>query len=234
RSSDLHPRILRVLGHIRPFLIAGAIVTTRRAIHLVAAILLAACTWLGTAHAASAAPSIRPRSFQGVGDDVVRVAATKLRGIAILRHSGESNFAVWSATPSGRNSELLVNRIGDYSGTVVVNVYPWSTTAGFKIHADGPWTMKFAPISYAPLWKHSKVNSRGDKVLKLKAPTRGFRTLRYDHSGSSNFVVYAFPTSGSPALLVNKIGRVSGRVAIPAGTRYVSVQADGRWTLNRQ
>lgn len=200
------------------------------------AFFLTGLAWTAPARAeATSTPApIKVRSFHGEGDDVVRVASTKLRGIATIRHTGESNFAVWSIEPSGKNGDLLVNRIGDYSGTVVVNTYPWAKTGGFKVETDGVWTLKFAPISYAPLWKYLTVKNTGDKVMKLAKPTQGFHTLRYAHSGQSNFAVYALPVAGPAELLVNKIGRVSGKVTIPAGTRYVSVQADGKWTLTRK
>ncbi|MEU6411962.1 hypothetical protein [Microbispora sp. NPDC046933] len=200
------------------------------------ALLIACMAWIvpASAEAASPPPPIKLRAFQGEGDDVVRVSATKLRGIATIKHTGEANFAVWSIEPSGKNSDLLVNHIGDYSGTVVVNIYPWMKSGGFKIEADGAWTLKFAPISYAPLWKPLTVKNVGDKVLKLAQPTKGFHTLRYAHSGESNFAVFAIPVSGSAELLVNKIGRVSGKVTIPSGTKYVWVQADGKWTLTRK
>ncbi|WP_432863615.1 hypothetical protein [Microbispora rosea] len=91
-----------------------------------AALLIACLAWIvpASADAASSPPPIKPRAFRGVGDNVVRVSATKLRGIATIKHTGEANFAVWSIEPSGKNSDLLANRIGDYSGTVVVNIYP--------------------------------------------------------------------------------------------------------------
>ncbi|GAA0363787.1 hypothetical protein GCM10009530_11840 [Microbispora corallina] len=207
-----------------------------RVIRLAVVLLVAGISWTvpDLADASTAPPPIKARTFHGEGDDVVRVPSTKLRGIAVIRHSGESNFAVWSIQPSGKDNDLLVNRIGDYSGTVVVNTYTDLKTAGFTIEADGAWSLRFAPISYAPLWKHLTEKGLGDAVLKLAAPTKGLHTLRYAHGGTSTFVVYALPPSGAPGLLVNKIGHVSGKVVVPAGTRYVSVLADGKWTLTRK
>ncbi|MEV5413038.1 hypothetical protein AB0K60_29905 [Thermopolyspora sp. NPDC052614] len=186
-----------------------------------------------TSAAAAFAPSAAAKTFRGVGDDLIRIRATKSRGIATVTHDGESNFALWTLKPNGKQDDLLVNTIGSYSGTTVFNLYPWHQTGAFEIAADGAWTLKIQPISAAPLWKTATVRNRGDKVLKLKTPTRGLRTMRYRHSGDRNFVVYAIPTSGSPDLLVNKIGAVKGKVRIPAGTKYVSVQADGPWYLVR-
>lgn len=175
----------------------------------------------------------KPRLYKGTGDDVVRIRATKERGVVKVTHKGDANFAVWAIKPNGKRDDLLVNVIGDYSGSVVYNLYPWNKVAAFKIEADGDWTLQAFPISSAPLWKTATVRLKGDRVLKLKAPSKGVRSLRYRHSGDGNFAVYALPESGSPELLVNKIGKVSGKALIPPGTRYVYVRADGAWMLRR-
>jgi hypothetical protein len=212
----------------------------RRTISTCTALLLAGVAhgllWISPASAAVAPHKpvpITPKTFIGEGDDVFQMRATTSRGIAIIRHQGESNFAVWTLKPGGAKSELLVNTIGDYTGTVVFNTYSWDKAAAFKVEADGAWRVRVAPISYAALWKFLKTTGTGDQVLKLKVPTKGFHTLRYRHAGKANFVIYAFPLTGNGDLLVNKIGAVSGKVVIPAGTRYMSVQADGNWALTR-
>lgn len=180
-----------------------------------------------------AAPSAATRTFRGVGDDVVRIKATAARGIATVTHNGEAHFALWALKPNGKRDDLLVNTIGPYSGTTVFNMYSWHRTGAFEISADDAWSVKIKPISAAPLWKTATVRNRGDKVLKLKTPTRGLRTMRYRHSGDGHFAVHAFPSRGNPDLLVNKIGAVKGKVRIPAGTKYVSVSASGAWYLVR-
>ena len=170
----------------------------------------------------------------GTGDDLVRIRPPKDRGIVKLSHSGEANFIVWALSPTGKKNGLLVNTIGDYSDTVVLNQYSIKNTRALEIQADGDWTAEVLPISYAPTWKTATIRSTGPKVLKLKIPIRGLHSMRYRHSGERNFIVQAYPASGGPDLLVNKIGSVSGRVVLPAGTRYVSVEADGPWYLVRK
>lgn len=172
--------------------------------------------------------------YSGTGDDLIKIRATKNRGIIKFTHDGESNFAVWALKPGGGKSDLLVNTVGSYSGTVVFNVYSWYKTAAFEIKADGDWTAEVLPVSYAPTWKAATVRLKGDRVLKLKAPTRGIHSMRYRHSGDGNFAVFAFPASGDPDLLVNKVGSVSGRVVLPVGTKFVSVKANGAWYAVRK
>ncbi len=209
--------------------------------HLLAAVtamalggtLLIAPTSPAAASATTSAPSAAAKTFRGEGDDVIRIKATKARSIVTASHDGEGYFSLWALKPNGKHQDLLANGIGPYSGTTVMNEYSWHRTGALEIKADGAWTVKVQPISAAPLWKTATVRNRGDKVLKLKTPTRGLRTMRYRHSGDGAFIVYAIPTSGNPDLLAMKIGEAGGRVRIPAGTKYVSVQADGPWYLVR-
>lgn len=211
---------------------------TMRPVRTLAALTAAAALFLTSAPASASTAPQRPaqaaaKTYQGEGDDVIRINATKVRGIVTLTHDGESNFIVETLNSKGRQQELLANEIGPWSGTVVYNAQPGTSTAIVKVKADGAWTLKFDSITRAPLWKFLKVTNTGTKVLRLKSPTRGVRTMRAVHSGESNFIVYAYTSSRWPELLVNEIGDYSGKVVLPAGTRYVSVMADGKWSLKR-
>lgn len=205
----------------------------RRILAIVTAMALNGALLIAPASVASAAPSAAAKTFRGVGDDVVRIKAAKARGIVTVRHDGEGHFALWALKPNGKRDDLLVNTIGSYSGTTVLNMYSWHRAGAFEISADGGWSVKLQPISAAPLWKTATVRSRGDKVLKLKVPIRGLRTMRYRHSGDGAFIVHALPVSGNPDLLVMKLGAAGGKVRIPAGTKYVSVRSTGAWSLVR-
>jgi hypothetical protein len=71
----------------------------------------------------------------GTGDDVVEMTLTSAS--LDVTHTGESNFVVY-AWPTGGGRDLLVNEIGEYSGTV-------RTPNGvviFEVQADGEWTLK--------------------------------------------------------------------------------------------
>lgn len=52
-------------------------------------------------------------------------------------HSGESNFAVWQMSDGWMGSDLLINEIGSYSGTVPLTAGP----ALIVITADGSWEL---------------------------------------------------------------------------------------------
>jgi hypothetical protein len=58
-------------------------------------------------------------------------------------------------------------------------------------------------------------------------------TATLQHTGTSNFVVYAYTSSGAE-LLVDEIGAYNGEVLLPAGTLLLEVTADGAWTVAPQ
>jgi len=72
---------------------------------------------------------------KGSGDEVLLLSAP-IDGFATsdVRHSGDSNFAVFGYSADG--AELLINEIGDYRGEIL-----WSTgTVLVEITADGDWS----------------------------------------------------------------------------------------------
>ena len=75
-------------------------------------------------------------SAVGESDDVVLVFDfSDSGGAATLTHNGDSNFAVWAWGSTGR--DLLVNEIGAYDGTVLVE----SGLVTWDVSADGDWTV---------------------------------------------------------------------------------------------
>ncbi|MGW4425740.1 hypothetical protein [Streptosporangium sp. NPDC004631] len=201
---------------------------------LASAVLLALPINATPAAATVLTSTLRDTTFRGEGDDVLRVKATKTRGIVVATYDGESNFIVYGLDRQGKEKQVLFNAIGTYSGTVLYNSTPGDTLAGLKITADGPWTLRFRPLSSAPLWKGATARGKGDAVLRLNPPSRGFRTVRARYTGESNFIVYGFTGAGFPDVLFNEIGGYNGKTSLPSGTRLIVVQADGKWSMNRR
>ncbi|MBT2229862.1 hypothetical protein [Nonomuraea sp. NEAU-A123] len=172
-------------------------------------------------------------TYRGEGDDVVRIPATSKPSIVKLTHQGDSNFAVWTLTTSGKQVDLLANAIGDYKGTAAFNVNGLNKIRSLSVTADGAWTLQVLPISKARYWTINAKGS-GSDVLRLTTASKGLRRLTIRHSGESNFAVWALDNRGQYLnLLVNKIGTYKGRVVLPSGTRYATVTADGAWTISR-
>lgn len=71
-------------------------------------------------------------------------------------------------------------------------------------------------------------------MIRLTAPLRAARRITLRHHGESNFIVWALDNRGRVTkLLANRVGDYRGRVLLPAGTRYATVEADGVWSIAR-
>ncbi|MFI7132561.1 hypothetical protein ACIBQ1_43265 [Nonomuraea sp. NPDC050153] len=207
----------------------------RLPLRAVAALAALAGAFLTSAPAtANAQTTASTTTYSGEGDDVVSIPVASTPSIVKATHQGESNFIVWALATSGKQVDLVANEVGDYKGTVAFNVSGAHKVRSFSVTADGSWTLQVLPITKARYWA---INAKGTgpDVLRLTAPSKGLRRLTLRYSGDSNFIVWALDNRGRTRnLLVNKIGAYKGRVALPAGTRYATIQADGAWSIARQ
>ena len=86
--------------------------------------------------------------FSGVGDKVLNTHLEAGDYIATLEHDGESNFIVY-LYDSEDGRDLLVNKIGEYSGETLVRVGDGSRrlTPGpviIEVNADGNWIIEIS------------------------------------------------------------------------------------------
>jgi hypothetical protein len=177
--------------------------------------------------------AFKPISLHGTGNKVARFRIPRsAAAVAEISHSGSSNFAVWTIGQGGDRQDLLVNEIGGYRGTVLFDEQDGQHSVAFQIAADGRWTVRILPLSRAPVWSGRKaLNGRGDTVIRLNPPSSGLTTTKIQHTGSSNFAVYAY--GDTTELLVNEIGRYRGESLLPNGTLLIAITADGRWSFSK-
>jgi TM2 domain-containing membrane protein YozV len=168
-----------------------------------------------------------PVTENGSGDDIVTLPAGATAGIVTATHSGSRNFSLSILDASNASTgELLVNTIGDYSGTTVYGLHAFGQGTTIKVTADGDWTLALRPISSAPALASSGV---GDAVYLYDGDAA---KLAASHDGERNFVVMEETGEAfNMGLLVNEIGAYSGTVPLSSGPSVISVQADGNWTL---
>ncbi|MCB0005277.1 MAG: hypothetical protein KDE04_02460 [Anaerolineales bacterium] len=76
--------------------------------------------------------------YNGSGDDVLLLASHLRSGRTTITHQGSRNFVVKAVDTSGR-FDLVVNEIGNYSGTVLFRDY-----FILEIRADGAWSIDAA------------------------------------------------------------------------------------------
>ena len=167
-----------------------------------------------------------PVVIEGRGDDIVDVpVVTDAPVVATFTHRGSSNFAVVSFDGAGGRISLLVNQIGNYTGTVPFN---FSTPpAELEITADGAWTLTLSDVRDQPVYDGSASGS-GDEVLLV---TTDAGRLAATHDGRRNFVLLAW--GDRRTLMINEIGTYSGTVRLPDALA-LEIKADGNWTLEER
>jgi hypothetical protein len=149
--------------------------------------------------------------------------------IATIVYNGGGNFAVWTVDSTGAKTDLLVNEIGAYGGTVLFDEDGHSSA--FSVLASGPWSITVKPIEMARKWTQgSNLGGQGDDVVVLEPPTSGLTSTTITHTGSSNFAVWSWSLYGRD-LLVNEIGSYNGEVLLGDGTILFEVKADGAWSM---
>ena len=178
--------------------------------------------------------AFEPIHLEGSGSAVPRFTIPESApGLAQIAASGSGNFVVWSVSADGAQNDLLVNVIGTYAGTILFDETDGIHSTAFQVEADGPWTIDIRPIASAFKWDGSQaLAGRGDDVATLEPRSSGLQTVTINHSGSSNFVVYAYSSGAGASLLVNEIGQYSGEVVLPDGTFFIEINADGNWSVS--
>ncbi|MFD0732292.1 hypothetical protein [Planotetraspora mira] len=179
-------------------------------------------------------PEPSPRRYSGVSAKVIKLRKSDWTDVWLvtLTHRGQSNFIVSPLDARGAEQSSIVNEIGIYKGSVLLNEDEGTETAALKIDADGKWTVTLKPISKARQWTGAGLTGRGDDVVIVNPPSAGLTTVNARHSGSSNFIVDAY-TESSRENLVNEIGSWRGEVPLPDGTILVTVHADGVWSFKK-
>lgn len=178
---------------------------------------------------AAEAAALKPKTYAGAGDDVLKIAkhGTGAEAVAIT-HAGASNFVVETLDASLKTTGLLVNTIGNYSGTVLMDKPGFQDldTKTLKITADGAWTVKIMDLKTIASFDGSKpITGAGDDVFNYTGdPT----SATFTHSGSRNIAVTGYG-GDFPDLLVNEIGAYNGKLVWRPG--LYEITADGAWSV---
>lgn len=178
-------------------------------------------------------PEFAAIELTGTGSGVPRFdIPADSAAIAEISHTGGSNFAVWAIDGSGSQTDLLVNTIGNYTGTVLFDEDLGSHTDAFEVEADGSWTITIRPVTEAFRWDGTEtLSGTGDDVVVLDPPSSGLSSTTLTHAGGGNFAIWGYSSDGTD-LLVNEIGNYSGEVLLADGTFVLEITADGPWTAS--
>ncbi|MEN8585176.1 TM2 domain-containing protein [Burkholderia sp. RS01] len=166
-------------------------------------------------------PLLDAQTLAGTGDDIKTVDLKGLPAVVTLTCSACKGNTVLETNGA---EMLLVNTVGGYTGSHLVDTSTGSPTTEFSISADAAWTLKIEDVDTIAT-SAGKASGHGDKVLYWDAPgTKAAIT----NKGAGNFLVEGFG-SEIPELAVNKIGAYSGTVQLTPG--FVQVKSEGDWTI---
>lgn len=169
-----------------------------------------------------------PIVHEGVGDAVIEIALPEPRApaVATISHGGSSNFAVFTLDSNFSQTDLLVNEIGNYAGTVAID-FQDSGTAGLEITADGPWRIELKSLLLVRT-ESGAFTGTGDDVVFYDGPSG---PVAVTHDGASNFALFFYGGNSGPSLMVNEIGPYTGTVAVRDAPGFIVVTADGNWSV---
>lgn len=169
-------------------------------------------------------------SKTGRGDQVVSGLTVTAHSYLHFDYDGDRNFIVHAHYGDGKyDQDLLVNKIGEYSGDVYIR--PGDYT--LEIQSSGHWSVKAYPLAVT---SDSSFYGSGDSVTPLFMPTSTVYNI--GGSGDSNFIVYGYYGDGKydRDLLVNTIGTYSGTVLFKHKNAYsfFEIICDGSWSITPQ
>jgi hypothetical protein len=168
--------------------------------------------------------------YCGAGDEVINVATPGggKGAIVIATMFGPGHHAIVSHGAGFSYNQLLVNQVGPYFGEVLMDLGPTNDLSeSFEIDGDDDrWIIQIRPLSAAASFQGA-TNGWGDRVLRYTGrPGVG----RFTHDGRANFIVEAV-TDRDWDLVVNEIGAYDGRQPLGVAPSFLSIQADGAWTV---
>ncbi|MEO6578682.1 MAG: zinc ribbon domain-containing protein [Candidatus Limnocylindria bacterium] len=178
-------------------------------------------------------PAFANITLNGNGNSVPRFDIPEdSAAIAEIGHNGPGNVAVWTVDPSGAQTDLLVNTIGNYTGVVLFDESAGAHTDAFDIESGGAWTIVIKPVTEAFSWNGKEtLAGSGDDVAILDPASSGLKSTTLTHGGDSNFAIWGYSSSNTD-LLVNEIGNYSGEVLLADGTFLFEITANGPWTMS--
>ena len=189
---------------------------------------------------ATSEPAPEPVALSGTGSGLSQTfpLTAGLYVVSSTHTAGTSNVIGQLLNQStGENVGLLVNEIGEYSGSIVINVREDGDYVA-EVNADGAWTITIAPPSQDVLPEPYSFQGSGNQVIGYIDMSQGIHRTTATHDGESNFFVYVYQTEGFTAgfgqLVFNEIGVFTGEAAIQvteSQLMLLAVEGDGNWTI---
>lgn len=173
--------------------------------------------------------TVTPKTYTGTGDDVVTLDKPT-NSPAILKFDCPGCTENTVVKANGADT-LLVNTIGSYSGSHLIDTAVGSNTTQITITATGAWTLSLSGLDQATQVNGQATSGQGDSVLYVTGDTTA---AAFTNTGDENFVVKVYPADGgSTDLAINTIGSYSGTVPLSTPS-YVQITSNGSWSITPQ
>jgi hypothetical protein len=152
--------------------------------------------------------------------------------IAVITHTGKTNFIVRALDATGGVLYHLVDVTGDYKGTVLFDWGEEGQSVAFAIDADGTWTITIKPVSEALVWDPTMpLKGTGDNVYQIVPASSGLVLLNLAYTGNDHFNVHAYSPDGREGL-ADEIGDSTRHVWMSERSGIIDVDADtGSWSI---
>lgn len=149
--------------------------------------------------------------------------ATVLR----ITHDGDSGFTVTTFDADDEEIEVPVDVVGDYDGSVAINLVLGDVVSSIQVLTDGDWSITATYLGDLER-QVNEASGTGDAVLIMDLATP---VMTINHDGESDFSVFVW-TFSDQGYLVNETGPIETTVRAPVGGVVLEVKADGNWSLS--
>jgi len=181
-------------------------------------------------------PAPKPQTFSGRGSDVIKFKKpiTDAMLVTTTWNGPQDNNTIYAIDAEGNDNDLLVNTIGSYKGTNLINLYEGDSVRALKVEGSGSWKIRLRPVSAAKAWDGSGTyKGSSDDVINVKDVFDGLDSLRFKSTqADGNITVYGL--GDGEELIVNDIGNFSGKHLVPEGVVLFRVSSDGSWSMKRE
>jgi hypothetical protein len=157
-------------------------------------------------------------------------ASARQNAIVHAQFGGAGAFIVTGVNASGHDTEVLAQSVGPYDGSFAVGLAAprANPTTGLRIAADGAWHLDIGEATLAPELSNAGVSGHGDAVLSYRGPET---TAHIIYPGTSPFAISVF-ANGAITHLASTVGPYDKKITLPAGPAFVTVTADGDWSMS--
>ncbi|GAA1267855.1 TM2 domain-containing protein [Arthrobacter pascens] len=166
-------------------------------------------------------PRLAARSFAGTGDAIKKVDLQGMPALVTFTCKACTGNTVLETDGA---EIMLVNTMGGYSGSHLVDTSTGYATSEFAISADSAWTLKVEDVDAVPT-AAGTARGHGDAVIYWDAPSD---RAAITNKGDGQFLVEGFGAE-IPELPVDDEGNYSGTVRLTPG--FVQIKSQGDWTL---